>query len=181
MKKILITAITTIFLTGCMGAGDISDVTGNGKGYFPSMVGIDLTGEQRKIPESFENEYNIVAVAFEREHQTDVNSWIKIADEIIEKNENIGFYEIPLIYEVNAPYRFWINNGMRSAIPDLKARLRTITVYTDREEFLNMMDMNPNNIYLMVINKDGKILWQTSGAADSSKINELEGVVKELN
>jgi hypothetical protein len=181
MKQIFIAIITTVFLTSCIGAGDISDVKSNGKGYFPSMVGIDLIGEQRKVPESFESEYNIVAVAFEREHQTDVNSWITVADKILAKNSNIKFYEIPLIYEMYGPYRFWVNNGMRSGIPDLKARLRTITVYTEREKFLRLMNMESDGIYLLLLDKKGKVLWQTEGPSDDGKIIELENAIKALN
>lgn len=181
MKQVLITTFTAFFLTACIGSGNISDVKSNGNGYFPSMVGIDLIGENRSIPESFEGKYNIVAVAFEREHQTDVNSWIDIADEIIAKNQNISFYEIPLIYEINTPYRFWINNGMRSGIPDLKARLRTITVYTDREKFLELMNMKSDRIYLLLIDNKGKIIWQAEGAATKDKIKELKEALNSAN
>lgn len=181
MKKNLITIFVITFLTSCIGAGNISGIKNKGKDYFPSMTGIDLVGQQRVIPESFEWKYNIVAVAFKREQQTDVNSWISVADEIIIENNNVGFYEIPLIYEINAPYRFWVNNGMRSGIPDPKARLRTITVYTDRDKFLNLMDMNSDNIYILLIDKSGKIIWNTKGIANAIKIKELRNVIAKLN
>lgn len=181
MKSSLIIAFTAFFLTSCIGAGDISDIKNNGESHFPSMVGIDLMGEDKKIPESFKGKYNIVAVAFKHEHQADVNSWITVADNMLAKNSNIKFYEIPLIYEINAPYRFWVNNGMRSGIPDLKARLRTITVYTDREEFLDIMNMKTDDIYILLLDNKGKIIWQTKGPSDTRKIKELEVKINNLN
>ena len=181
MKQFIIFIFLITLLTSCIGSGDISEVKGSGIGYFPHLTGIDLMGEKREIPTSFQEKYNIIAVAFKRKQQEDVNSWINIIDTIITENDNIGFYEIPLIYEVNKPYRFWINNGMRSGIPDLKARLRTITVYTNRDKFLSLMNMKTDRIYTLLINRKGKILWQSEGVLDHNKEQSLINYIKNFN
>ncbi len=178
MKQLIIIAFITIALTSCIGAGSISNIKQRNKGYFPRITGIDLMGKERTIPDSLEGKYNILAVVFKREQQKYVDSWILAMPDIIGKNKQVKFYEIPLIYQINAPYRFWINNGMRQGVQGDEARNRTITVYTQRENFLNLMNMKTDNIYLLIIDKKGKILWQTVGVATPNTIRQLKAFLK---
>lgn len=185
MKKLFFAAalilLLILFLTTCIGSGKVSDVVSSGEGYFPLVTGIDLMGKGRKIPDSLKGKYHILAVAFKREQQEDVNSWINVMPNIIDSHADIAFYEIPLIYPIKAPYRFWINNGMRRGVPGDEARDRTITVYTDRSKFLSLMRMDIEHIYLVLIDHKGKILWQTSGVATDHTIDELKKVLNNLN
>ena len=121
MKKIF--AVLVIFaLTSCIGAGVNSKIEQSQKGFFPQLIGIDLEGNKRQIPQAFDNKINLVAVAFKREQQQNVDGWIKVADEIMAKNEEVSFYELPVIYELGAVSRSFINNGMRRGVPDAKAK-----------------------------------------------------------
>jgi hypothetical protein len=180
MKLILTTVLSILLLTSCIGAGDISAIKDNGKGYFPSLQGIDLTGANRPLPESLIGNHHILAIAFKRKQQEEVDTWINEMPSVIGKNEQVSFYEVPLIHKVNAPYRFWINNGMRSGISQPEARLRTITVYTEKEQFLELLGMNTNNIYLLLINKNGRILWRAEGSANKEKIDALKNAISTL-
>ncbi len=173
MKNIL-KLVSLIFLTACsIGAGENSKMIVGKKGYFPQLVGIDLEGERRELPQSFTNKINIVVVAFEREQQANVNGWIKVVDEIIAKRSDVSFYELPLIYELSSPSRSFINNGMRRGIPDVKARKRTITVYTNRDEFFKVMKMEGEKIYLLVLDANGKILQRIEGDATEKNVKNL--------
>ena len=177
MKKKFITFLSALGLSACIGAGDNSPVVSRGPDNFPAMKGIDLTGEERPIPQSLEGDLNIITVAFEREQQSNVDTWIPYAEQIIAEHSYIRFYEIPLIYEMNMVMRGWVNNGMRSGIEDEKARERTITVYTDRDDFFEMMDMRRDTIYTLLLDGDGKILWRESGDASEKKIESLKTVI----
>lgn len=141
------------------------------------MEGIDLQGSMREIPDAFGNQFNIVVLAFEREQQADVNTWIEATESLISENKNISFFEVPLIYELSAPYRTWVNNGMRSGIQEERARSRTITVYTDREEFLKIMNMKPEEIYALILDNEGKILWREEGLANEEKMRSLRRII----
>ena len=173
--KIISALLLPLILASCMiGSGENSKIVANKSGFFPQIIGIDLEGEKRPLPQSFDKKLNIVVVAFKREQQENVNGWIKVADEILAKNSEIGFYEVPLIYKLNGFSRTFINNGMRRGIPDIKARKRTITVYTDREEFFKMMKMREDKIYLLVVDRDGKILQCIEGDATKQNVQLLK-------
>ncbi|MBU6140911.1 MAG: hypothetical protein KGP29_05105 [Proteobacteria bacterium] len=169
MKKILL-ALSLTFITACaIGAGENSKMIAAKNGFFPQLTGIDLEGEKRELPQSFDKKLNIVVVAFKREQQENVNGWIKATEEVLAKKPEIGFYELPLIYEMDAISRKFINNGMRRGVPGAKARKHTITVYTDREKFFELMKMKEEKIYLLALNQEGKILLRIEG--DATKKN----------
>ncbi len=166
-------------VTGCIGSGSISSIESQGQAHFPILTGIDLLGNTRKIPQTLSGQLNIVVVAFEREQQVDVDTWIMSVTDILQSYDSVGFYEIPLIYEVNAAYRAWINNGMRSGIEDAVSRERTITVYTDREQFIGLMNMSTNDIYVLLLDRQGKILWRTQGIATTENTVFLENAIRQ--
>lgn len=182
MKTLVMAAFlasSALLLASCIGAGQLSDIQMKNDDTMPSMIGIDLHGNDRPVPESFEGDLNIVTFAFEREQQDNVNTWIPVADAIGDDDPSIRFYEIPLIYEINAMYRTWVNNGMRSGIPGDEARDRTITVYTDRDKFFDLMEMNNSTIYTLLIDPQGKILWRSEGDATDEKIASLKQAIKD--
>lgn len=167
-------------MSGCIGAGKISTIGYNGEGRFPSLTGIDLHGQEREIPKGFKGEFNIVAVAFQRQQQKDVDTWIPKIEAIIERSDALKFYEIPVIYEVNMANRMFINNGMRAGIEEDNARSRTITVYTSREDFIKLMSMEEDHIYIFLLNKNGEILWRHKGPYDDDAFQNLNDVMKDI-
>lgn len=178
MKHYLIGTLVML-LTACIGTGDNSDIKPQGKNQFPLLTGIDLLGEERPIPASFAGHLNLVAVAFEREQQEDVNTWIPTAEQLMQQHAHLRFYEVPLIYEMNAAMRGWINNGMRAGIEEKAARERTITVYTDRDQFTSLMNMQTKSIYLLLLDKKGTILWRHEGVWTKTAYQSLVTKIEE--
>ena len=181
MKNIVIVLLIgcALVMTGCISPGENSSLKITDKTHFPEVVGIDLHGEEQTLPDSFAGSLNIVTVAFKRDHQSAVNTWIPVADEIAQTDSGIQFYEIPLIYKMNPAARFWVNNGMRAGIEDPIARARTITVYTDRDKFTEMMQMDIKTIDTLLLNDQGTILWRTPGEATKESIRALKQAIQE--
>ncbi len=162
-------------LAGCIGAGRVSEVgsVSSPGAAFPSVAGINLEGEEIQLPQGFAGRLNLVAVAFEREQQADVDTWIG-ASERLGDEADLRFYEVPTIYEAGAAFRLWVNNGMRAGIPAPEARARTITVYLDREAFLKTLAIpDVTSIHVFLLDDAGRVLWRTAGAATPDKLDEL--------
>lgn len=177
MKKI-IPLILLLTLQSCMiGAGENSKIEANKNNYFPKITGINLEGKTQELPAIFKNKFNLVIVAFKRQQQSEVDTWIKAIEPVLVANPNLSFYEIPLIYELSSFKRMWVNNGMRFGISDEVARKRTITVYTNREEFFRITKMQEDKIYALLIDADGKILWQVDGVSSSANIDGIKNII----
>ena len=181
IMRFLLSALVILSLSACIGAGRITEVGHTKSSYFPSLVGIDLLGKERVLPDDFKGTLNVVAVAFEREQQADVDTWIAAIDNITDNYKEVRFYEVPLIYEVSGIGRFWINNGMRSGIPSDAARERTITVYTDRDVFFKTMDMSVDQISVVLLDDEGKILWRADGPANESIVQSLKTEITDFS
>ena len=177
MKKI-IPFVLLFALQSCMiGAGENSKVEASKNSHFPKITGIDLDGKRQELPAIFKNKFNLVIIAFKREQQAEVDTWINAIEPILKENSNLSFYEIPLIYELSTFSRMWVNNGMRFGIPDEVARKRTITVYTNREEFFRITKMKKDEIYALLIDSNGKILWKTEGIANNANIATVKKII----
>lgn len=180
MRVLILMGAVMIMLSGCiLDSGSNTKVAENGDNNFPTMTGMDLLGEDRVIPAEFDGDYNLVVLAFEREQQKDVNSWIEEADRLKAEHPDLKFYEIPVIYEMSALGRLWVNNGMQSGIPSEEDRARTITVYTDREDFMEIMEMDIESIYPLLLSGEGKILWRGKGPVDPVQLEEMKAFLIE--
>ena len=192
MKKIISFSIMLVLLQSCIGTGQNSKISAIDQAFvktkkatkevfFPIVAGIDLQGKDRQFPQAFAGKINLVAVAFMREQQSDVDSWLPTFLQMAKQNSQIQFYELPIINERNAFSRFTINNGMRRGVKDEMARSRTITVYTNRDKFFSLTDTCEENITILIIDGAGKILSRINGPATPEKIQKLRLKLQQLN
>jgi hypothetical protein len=90
------------------------------------------------------------------------------------------YYELPTIYEMPSISRTFINEGMRAGIPDQTARERTITLYIDKDEFKSALGISSEDeISLFLVDKQGSIIWRSSGTYMKEKAKDLEAVLTE--
>ena len=132
--RIVVGVLGAMSVAGCIPAGENSSIQTAGPAgvMFPEVVGIDLEGDEVTLPGGFAGRRNLVAVAFERNQQPVVDTWIAAAEPLLARDPGLRLYEVPTIYESTALLRLWANNAMRSSITDPVARRRTVTVYLDR-------------------------------------------------
>jgi len=142
--------------------------------HFPVVSGYNLNRQEFELPRDFEGDYNLVIVPFKQYQQQIVNTWIPFAQDLEASFPGFIYYELPTIYEMPILSRTFINEGMRAGIPDQIARERTITLYLDKEAFKLALDIpTEDDIYLLLVNRDGDIAWRTSGAYTTEKANDL--------
>ena len=79
---------------------------------------------------------------------------------------------------MNRMVRWFINNGMRGGIPAKDQRARTITLYIDKEPFKKSLGLgDENQIYAVLIDKSGKVLWKEEGLYSDAKGKSLEAAL----
>jgi len=103
-------------------------------------------------------------MGFVRGHQKDINDWIDIVPALEMDFPALRFYEVPVIDESGPLFRWWLNNGMRIGVVDNEARSRTITVYTDREDFSEAIGLTTlYRIETLLLDSEARIIWRRSG------------------
>jgi hypothetical protein len=131
---------------------------------FPTVRGSNLLRQKLTLPQDFQGRLNLVFIPFERRHQTEVDSWSALAEELEEKYEGLVYYELPTLQNGGAFYKIFLNEGMRAGIPNPKTRERTITLYLDKADFRAALGLpDEEHIYVLVVDRQGKEFFRVRG------------------
>ena len=160
-----------------IGAGRNIPFTPTMGSTLPVLSGTTLTGDDFTFPDDFEHDLNLIVMGFKRRHQDAIHTWLKPFDTDTLNTLDIGFYEVPVIYEMEFIQRFFLNNAMKFGVSSAAQRRRTITVFLDRSKFLKTMSMQEENIYALLVDRTGKILWMQPGVYDSSKMDTVKAII----
>ncbi|PKO00460.1 MAG: hypothetical protein CVU42_04640 [Chloroflexi bacterium HGW-Chloroflexi-4] len=131
---------------------------------FPKVSGSNLLRKKMTLPQDFQGELNLVFIPFERWHQSEVDSWIALAEELEKEYEGLVYYELPTLPNSGTLYKFLLNEGMRAGIPNPKTREHTITLYLNKTDFrakLNLPD--EDHIYILVVDRQGLEFFRARG------------------
>jgi hypothetical protein len=155
-----------------------ADVASIGK--FPALESETLEKQSVQLPQDFQGERNLLLIAFEREQQKDIDTWLTQMKRYEDIDKEFRYYEIPTIEKMNRFMRWFINTGMRHGIPDKKARERTITLYIDKEPFKKSLQIpDEKKIYAMVVDRSGNVLWRATGPYDEANGKSLREFLEE--
>jgi hypothetical protein len=155
-----------------------ADVASIGK--FPALESETLEKQSVQLPQDFQGERNLLLIAFEREQQKDIDTWLTQMKRYEDIDKEFRYYEIPTIEKMNRFMRWFINTGMRHGIPDKKARERTITLYIDKEPFKKSLQIpDEKKIYAMVVDRAGDVLWRATGPYDEANGKSLREFLEE--
>jgi hypothetical protein len=142
---------------------------------FPSVRGENLEGRAFTLPADLKGAYNLLFIAFQRDQQIDINSWLPFAKQLVKEYPALAYYELPTIYRGHPLFRWWLNTGMRMGIPDKKAREVTITLYLDKQAFRKALDMqDEERIYVLLVNRKGEVLWRVEGPFHEERERDLK-------
>jgi len=131
---------------------------------FPRVEGANLEGRRFNLPADFEGKYNVVLIAFHREQQNDVDTWLPFLRPLAAPEGNVRVYELPTLSRGYRFMRRFIDGGMARGIPERATRETTITLYIDKAPFKNVLGIaNEDSICTLLVGRDGAVLWRADG------------------
>ena len=137
---------------------------------FPTVEARNLQGLGVTLPSAFDGDRNIVVVAFKRDHQALVDSWVPWLEAQAAVDPGLRFYEVPTIGRIWAPVRTMIDGGMARAIKEPVVLQRTLTVYGDLARLTRPLAItDTSTIAVFLVDADGTVVW--SGAGPFSDIS----------
>ena len=145
---------------------------------FPEVAGRDIDGNDFVVPTDFAGDLNLVLMAFTREHQYDVNTWLPHVRELESSRQGFRVYEVPTLWEMNWLQRKQLDFWMSTGIQDPLARATTITLYTDLQALQPALALPDfDTIQVLLVDRDGLVVWRSEGAFSKAK---LEGLMETL-
>ena len=121
----------------------------------------DLNEKPITLPSGLPAERSLVIVAFQREQQENVDTWVNGMNL---PDSDLPWLELPLIDNPGLLMRWFINSGMRRGIPDPKARAHVVTIYTDKAAFLAALGIEDEaDVYALVVDRQGNVIENVRG------------------
>lgn len=144
-------------------------------GAFPTVTADDLNGDSKTLPADLPGDPTIVFIAYKQGQQPDVNTWVYGLG--LEPTQGAEFVEVPVVGRAARMMRSVVDNGMRSGITDTAMRARTITLYESVSLVNDPLGFSGRNeIRVLLVRKNGDVLWSTSGPATEQGMKELKAL-----
>jgi hypothetical protein len=166
--RIVILAIFISLLSACSTPYTNQSVKGQ---VFPSITGQTLEKKALAIPADLKQEMVLLLIGYKQDSQFDIDRWLIGLDMT---NTIVDVYELPTIQGM-FPRMFSpvINNGMRKGIPK-ELWKGVVTVYEDGEKVQAFTgNENGNNARVVLLNKDGLIVYFYDRGFSVQALNEL--------
>jgi len=139
---------------------------------FPEVSAESLAKTRESIPGSARGKVTLVVVAFLRETQAQLDSWLSPFVQQFGDREGFTFYEVPMISSGYKFMRFIIDNGMRAGLPEKKHK-HVVTMYGDVQRYTDELGLDPRSGYAFLLDKEGIIRWEGQGFATAEALKEL--------
>ncbi|MFM8793490.1 MAG: hypothetical protein ACKOFF_01120 [Acidimicrobiales bacterium] len=131
---------------------------------FPRVAARNLQGLDVSLPDAFTGRRNIVLVAFHRDQQRLVDSWLPWFESEAADDPDLRFYEVPTIARIWAPARRFIDGGMAAAIKVPAVLQRTMTVYGDVSRVTGPLGLRDSSTVAVVfVDDEGLVRWKGRG------------------
>ena len=145
---------------------------------FPTLAARDLERTPRTLPDALTGEWNLVVVAFRRQHQSLVDEWVAWHASVAADRPGFECWEVPVLGTIWSPARSVIDGGMAQAVREVHARRHTLTVYTNVAKAAYALDIaDTGTITALLVDADGRIRWRTTGIPDGGSTAEVLDLV----
>ncbi len=144
----------------------------------PALQAQDLNEKNYTLPQDLPAPYTVVLVAFKREQQALVDTWIEGLN-LKAPTTPYHWIELPVLEDYGAWFKWFVDNGMRRGIKGEFNREKVITVYTDKAAFRQATGIpNEDTIHVLVITPTGQIVARTEGSFSPQKAESLSDYTK---
>jgi len=174
----LITLYITLSLGAlCLAASKWLDPRGV---EFPYLEGNSLAGEEIPCPYHKKGEIRILVLLMRRGAQKDADTWTQYVLETFSQNPEIHYFEVPLISRVFGPASDWIDQRMKSSLPQ-ELHKKVVPYYGPRASYRRKLSMkDPKTCYLYVVDRKGIIRHWEKGPATQEKQQRLLAEIHRL-
>ncbi|MFT4114776.1 hypothetical protein [Silvibacterium sp.] len=144
---------------------------------FPDVVSFSLDKARVQLPTGLEGRLNLLLVSFEPEQQKDVETWYPAAEALQHTNFAFRWYRLPVAARENFVFRWWDNSSLRSDETDPETWHWIVPIYVNKDDFRHSLQIpNENEIVALLVDKEGHVLWRSSGVMTPQKRATLDAL-----
>jgi hypothetical protein len=145
---------------------------------FPALTTYNLSKTKLDLPSDFSGQLNLLLISFQPEQQSQIDTWMPFVQGLQHINFNFRWYRMPVSSNENFIFRWWENSSMRSDETDPETWPWIVPLYVDKNGFRRDLQIpNERQIAILLVNKQGRILWRAEGPLTPDKRMSLTAAV----
>ncbi len=154
---------------------------------FPDMEAETVEDKKINLPIQTKGKFTLLGLAYSKKSEDELNSWFEpVFGKFIQRTKGLmsGFgydvnvYFIPMFTGVNAAAT---GTAKKKALKNIDPQLLPYILFYKGElkSYKEALDFEKRDIpYFFVLDKDGKIIFATSGAYTEDKMDQVEEVIE---
>lgn len=183
MKKLIHVFIVLIVVTFFAIPGK-SQVVGM---EFPEIEGETVNDEKIVIPKDTNGKYTLLGMAYSKRSEDDLKTWFQpVFQKFIQESDglfsaftyDVNVYFIPMFTGIKAA---GVGAAKKKALKKIDPKLHPYMVFYkgDLKTYKEALDFERKDTpYFFVLDKEGNIVYATSGEFTDKKISEIEAVIE---
>lgn len=154
---------------------------------FPDMEAETVDDVIVILPEQVKGKYTLLGLAYSKKSEEELNTWFTpVFEKFIQKNKglfesfsyDVNVYFVPMFTGVNSAAT---GTAKKKAAKNVDPQLLPYILFYKGEikTYKEALDFEKKDIpYFFVLDKEGKIIYATSGKYSSKKLDEIEAVLE---
>jgi len=146
----------------------------------PKVEEDNLAGHKVVLPDAALGNVAVLVLGFTRGSKNPTRAWAEKIGSDLGKTAGFELYSLPVLEEVPRMIRGMVIAGMKHDIPE-GARSNFVPVLHNESEWKRLVNYKePDDAYLMVLDRSGKIAYQMHGSLNDQAYNQLRQQVEPL-
>jgi hypothetical protein len=149
--------------------------------HFPVVRGRRLSGEDVSLPQDLPADATLLIVAFQDALDPLSDQWARLGDRLVDAHgDRFAVWEVPVLTSALKHLGGLGTMGVRHQVESDLERARTVPLFVDVKSFRKSLKLKSNDVYALLVARDGRIAWRGDGDIDLDEVAALEAATEEL-
>jgi len=147
----------------------------------PEVHSTSFANQMVNLPADLQGQAaGVLVIGFSRASRDAVADWAGRIAADYRTSPVVAYYELPMVASVPGLLRGIVLRSIRSSVPD-RARKRVVPIIDNEARWRALVHYGaPDDPYLLVVDGQGDVVWQTQGRATDAAYSALKQQVETL-
>ena len=149
----------------------------------PPAQGTALDGHPVALPRDLATHATILILGYSQHSADATTAWEKPVRNSLAKLPAIGYYDMPFLEDAPSFVRPLIVHSIRKQVPDI-VRPYFVPLTSGEaawKQLTNFTPAAPDAAYVLLVDRDGQVCWQTHDAYSPARFDELTTAARKLS
>ena len=149
-------------------------------GRIPTAHATSLAGAQVTLPDDLRGKVGVLVLGFSKSSGDVCKGWGERLAQSYHDTHEVAYYQMPVLEAVPKIIRSMVVKGIKSGVP-VAEQPHFLPVFSDEAAWQKIVRYsNADDAYVLVVDEQGNIHWQTSGKATDAGFAALKQQVEAL-